>query len=350
MNARDYQNAFGKAPESFERCVAASLRRQMEENAMAKKRIPVLLVAILTLALLAGAAYAAVTASGGLQGFFTHFGYEIEVSGTTTPRETPLATARMDGYHVEITEALADGRWLYVAARVLPEDSDILFGDPRDVESLDARWKQAQAQGKRPAAAELQWSAARGETTDYIEVGDHYPLEDGSLACYGAGALTGEVGERIEVQAELYLEEYTGTGEADVQSQRVTIPFVVEVESPQAVASWSEGAYIEEAGITIERVTLTRTRITTHFEVEYRLDAALKTGEYAPEFHLVDATGEGLPRGATLTGEIIPEDELNFTVTGSLTLDEMPARVYAQAFDYGRDVAYEPVAIDLTVE
>ena len=128
MNQRDWQSAYGNAPEDFHLRLAETLDGLEEEKMKKRHKFSTLLIAAVIMALLAGGAVAA-----NQQGVFRLLTYRadpiVPLEGVEEMVVTDLGSTENDLAALNVEEAVFDGQNVLLQLRLIPKDGEhqVLF-------------------------------------------------------------------------------------------------------------------------------------------------------------------------------------------------------------------------------
>ena len=357
MNGQEYKNAFGKAPESFKSRVTFTLSRVEEERKMKKFSARLVLIAGILLILMAGVVYAASTEWKLLDFFSGMYGLTPGDGLQKTLDENNIQQSFDAGkYVVTLQEAIADGKYVYVTAGVHAKDGQPIILLPLDAAPDDpiALWagrtdggskedkeqrtflQKAKEEGKRLAAVNL-WYQCGAASND---LADFNLLPDGSVTfVLGGDLVTGE--KSLPVDLTLSIRELTAEGEyQEDQKDREIFRFDLPVTPPLAKKTiQGDGSKVPDTNASIDRVELMLTPLTMHYAIYYTIDPEIPSDAGAIDmnglwFKFVDETGREIRGGLSLSGSRDSWDDIHFTQTGSLMMEQMPDVITIQGYDY----------------
>lgn len=324
---QNYTNAFGHSPISFQTAVDKALAQTAREARAPRARLTLrtALVAALVLVLMLGVAYAAARHFGLLE----YFDQWDQITISDEARETlggdgsPLAALSLDGVDIVITAAAADVRGFYLAATFTPTQGDTLvydiYADPGLVT------------GDTPHTGRLlvpAFDAAIGEYS--ANSGDVVYPGDGSIVL----VLLGEheaAGETATIECTVAVDAFVvgqPLGGEDRAMEQLTLDVPV---LPVLETRVHQGPTpLEALGITIDRMTMTRTALTAYYHIELTDDLAGTRDMpwYALHFELTDEQGSPLPIGLSIGHVGFSEDDVHYVSEGTLSLAALPETIY----------------------
>ncbi len=359
MNGQEYKNAFGKAPESFKNRVAYTLTHMEEERKVKKFSLRLVLIAGIVLILMAGVVYAAST-EWRLFNFFSGMygrtpGDELQkaIEGNNIARsyETEKLT-------VDLTEAIADGKYMYLTAVIKPKPGQKLLLLPMDAMPDDsvAMWtgrpgvvskpedknrtflQLAKEEGKKLVAVNLWYQS--GDISN--DLADFIQLPDGGVSFVVGGTMVTDA-SKLPVSLIMTEQELTEEGEylADTQTKE-TFAFDLAVTPPitQKTVTGNQ-IKVQNAGASIDRVQLTLTPLTLHYEIYFtKVDGSVPAYENTLWFRFLGEDGVEIPGGLSLTGGLESKDDVHFVQTGSLLLQNMPYSICLQGYNQDTKEVY----------
>ena len=391
MKKRDFRTAFGKPDADFVSCVQYTLRRLREEEERPVKRKLRLSAAIAVAAclILATAAFAAVS-HWGLFDFLDQGGDSgalpeaAEIVATDPPQQGgagELASFRL-------RETVYDGEYVYMVVDATPADGILLLGPgllpPDAMRDLTKEDSDAMTIGEYAEANDLQMAivgistaaAAEEGAEDAITSFDWRLEADGTLvfmlsgdAPRGAGdalettllcsvtpLVSAPEGEGIIMQ---YFEEdgeepvskYIGYDVDEAHIQRSELAFALTAAGSAEAQAYDLGAAYPGCGVRVERVTFEPSPMALYYEIRFTItdEAAYAATEDGVQFEFLDANGERLPDGATMSGQTAAQADGSLVQSGSLSAQSDPSQVAAlRAFNCWTKERYE--SHELTLE
>ena len=390
MKKRDFRAAFGKPDADFVSCVQYTLRRLREEEERPVKRKLRLSAAIAVAAclILATAAFAAVS-HWGLFDFLDQGGDSgalpeaAEIVATDPPQEGgegELASFRL-------REAVYDGEYVYMVVDATPADGMLLLGPdmlPPDemrnmtrddsipmtigeyAEANDLQMAivgistAAAAEGAEDAIASFDWRLEADGTLVFMLSGDA-PRGAGdafetTLLCSVTPLVSAAEGEGIIMQ---YFEEdgeepvskYIGYGVDEAHIQRSELAFALTAAGSAEAQAYDLGAAYPGCGVRVERVTFEPSPMALYYEIRFTItdEAAYAATEDGVQFEFLDANGERLPDGATMSGQTAAQADGSLVQSGSLSAQSDLSQIAAlRAFNCWTKERYE--SHELTLE
>ena len=325
MKEREMKRAFGCAPDSFKEKVASSLQEAREDTPMKRSGMRIAIVAALLVVLLLGAAYAAVSQYGLVDFFGQWEGITLpEEAGEALSFDKPLATARIGEMDIRITQAVADGRALYVAAQFTSsrEGEVLLLGGGGVLQEWAELTEETQV-------IQTDLEVQSGDCVTYVS--DFRRQPDGSIVYFAVGELKTDA-ESVEVTCNLSYHDMEGWYDAVPGTEQTgTITFTLPVTRAIETREMYPNQPITGMGMTVDRVVLTRTPLTTYYrlEVSFAADAteeqlALGRDGNHIDFNFMDEEGKMVWTGTSPFQSMESEDDVHFVREGSLSLTTIP--------------------------
>lgn len=390
MKKRDFRSAFGKPDADFVSCVQYTLRRLREEEERPMKRKLRLSAAIAVAAclILATAAFAAVS-HWGLFDFLDQGGDSgalpeaAEIVATDPPQEGgagELASFRL-------RETVYDGEYVYMVVDATPADGILLLGPgllpPDAMRDLTKEDSDAMTIGEYAEANDLQMAivgistAAAAEGAEDAITSFDWRLEaDGTLvfmlsgdAPRGAGdafettllcsvtplvsAAEGEgiIMQYFEEDGEEPVSKYIGYDVDEAHIQRSELAFALSAAGSAEAQAYDLGAAYPGCGVRVERVTFEPSPMALYYEIRFTItdEAAYAATEDGVQFEFLDANGERLPDGATMSGQTAAQADGSLVQSGSLSAQSDLSQIAAlRAFNCWTKERYE--SHELTLE
>lgn len=390
MKKRDFRAAFGKPDADFVSCVQYTLRRLREEEERPVKRKLRLSAAIAVAAclILATAAFAAVS-HWGLFDFLDQRGDSgalpeaAEIVATDPPQEGgagELASFRL-------RETVYDGEYVYMVVDATPADGILLLGPgllpPDAMRDLTKEDSDAMTIGEYAEANDLQMAivgistAAAAEGAEDAITSFDWRLEaDGTLvfmlsgeAPQGAGdafettllcsvtplvsAAKGEgiIMQYFEEDGEEPVSKYIGYDVDEAHIQRSELAFALTAAGSAEAQAYDLGAAYPGCGVRVERVTFEPSPMALYYEIRFTItdEAAYAATEDGVQFEFLDANGERLPDGATMSGQTAAQADGSLVQSGSLSAQSDLSQIAAlRAFNCWTKERYE--SHELTLE
>ena len=391
MKKRDFRAAFGKPDADFVSCVQYTLRRLREEEERPVKRKLRLSAAIAVAACLivATAAFAAAS-HWGLFDFLDQgrgsgaLPEAAEIVATDPPQEGgagELASFRL-------RETVYDGEYVYMVVDATPADGILLLGPgllpPDAMRDLTKEDSDAMTIGEYAEANDLQMAivgistaaAAEEGAEDAITSFDWRLEADGTLvfmlsgdAPRGAGdalettllcsvtplvpAPEGEgiIMQYFEEDGEEPVSKYIGYDVDEAHIQRSELAFALSAAGPAEAQAYDLGAAYPGCGVRVERVTFEPSPMALYYEIRFTItdEAAYAATEDGVQFEFLDANGERLPDGATMSGQTAAQADGSLVQSGSLSAQSDPSQIAAlRAFNCWTKERYE--SHELTLE
>ena len=390
MKKRDFRTAFGKPDADFVSCVQYTLRRLREEEERPMKRKLRLSAAIAVAAclILATAAFAAAS-HWGLFDFLDQgagsgtLPEAAEIVATDPPQEGgegELASFRL-------RETVYDGEYVYMVVDATPADGMLLLGPdmlpPDAMRDLTKEDSDAMTIGEYAEANDLQMAivgistAAAAEGAEDAITSFDWRLEaDGTLVFMLSGEAPQGMGDAFETTllcsvtplvsaAEgegiimQYFEEdgeepvskYIGYDVDEAHIQRSELAFALTAAGPAEAQAYDLGAAYPGCGVRVERVTFEPSPMALYYEIRFTItdEAAYAATEDGVQFEFLDANGERLPDGATMSGQTAAQADGSLVQSGSLSAQSDPSQIAAlRAFNCWTKERYE--SHELTLE
>ena len=390
MKKRDLRAAFGKPDADFVSCVQYTLRRLREEEERPVKRKLRLSAAIAVAACLivATAAFAAAS-HWGLFDFLD----QGRDSGTLPEAAEIVATdPPQEGGEGELAsfklrEAVYDGEYVYMVVDATPADGILLLGPdmlpPDAMRDLTKEDSDALTIGEYAEANNLQMAivgistAAAAEGAEDIVTSMDWRLEaDGTLVFMLSGDAPQGMGDALETTllcsvtplvpaAEgegiimQYFEEdgeepvskYIGYDVDEAHIQRSELAFALTAAGPAEAQAYDLDAAYPGCGVRVERVTFEPSPMALYYEIRFTItdEAAYAATEDGMQFEFLDANGERLPDGATMSGQTAAQADGSLVQSGSLSAQSDLSQIAAlRAFNCWTKERYE--SHELTLE
>lgn len=390
MKKRDFRAAFGKPDAGFVSCVQYTLRRlrEEEERPMKRKLRLSAVIAVAACLILATAAFAAVS-HWGLFDFLDQGGDSgalpeaAEIVATDPPQEGgagELASFRL-------RETVYDGEYVYMVVDATPADGILLLGPglltPDAMRDLTKEDSDAMTIGEYAEANDLQMAivgistAAAAEGAEDAITSFDWRLEaDGTLvfmlsgeAPRGAGdafettllcsvtplvsAAEGEgiIMQYFEEDGEEPVSKYIGYDVDEAHIQRSELAFALTAAGSAEAQAYDLGAAYPGCGVRVERVTFEPSPMALYYEIRFTItdEAAYAATEDGVQFEFLDANGERLPDGATMSGQTAAQADGSLVQSGSLSAQSDPSQIAAlRAFNCWTKERYE--SHELTLE
>ena len=390
MKKRDFRAAFGKPDADFVSCVQYTLRRLREEEERPVKRKLRLSAAIAVAACLivATAAFAAAS-HWGLFDFLDQgrdsgtLPEAAEIVATDPPQEGgegELASFRL-------REAVYDGEYVYMVVDATPADGMLLLGPdmlpPDEMRNMTRDDSIPMTIGEYAEANDLQMAivgistAAAAEGAEDIVTSMDWHLEaDGTLVFMLSGEAPQGMGDAFETTllcsvtplvsaAEgegiimQYFEEdgeepvskYIGYDVDEAHIQRSELAFALSAAGPAEAQAYDLDAAYPGCGVRVERVTFEPSPMALYYEIRFAItdEAAYAATEDGVQFEFLDANGERLPDGATMSGQTAAQADGSLVQSGSLSAQSDLSQIAAlRAFNCWTKERYE--SHELTLE
>ena len=334
MNQRDWQNAYGNAPEDFHLRLVETLDG-LEEKKMKKryKFSTVLIAAVIMALLLAGGAVAA--SQLGVFHLLTHSAAPIvPLEGAEKMVVTELGSTENDLVSVTVEEAVFDGQVALAQLRLQSKDPDhyVLFDAfmqdaPEDVyitenEQVGENEYEFRVIGRRDGKQCISYSilGMSADESFMMDTADVKEQEDGSLIYWMQGNVNGALDADtldFEIRAAITLD-----------GERISLdPIAIQIPK----AGEMRHAKLIPVSEPLERVEIVNGEISFT-----RLEGQITVGylyEQLPEelmgitFHFYDAEGNAINTG---NGEAWDADGLNYWRIEIQSFDELPDRIWIE--------------------
>ena len=390
MKKQDFRAAFGKPDADFVSRVQYTLRRLREEEERPVKRKLRLSVAIAVAACLivATAAFAAAS-HWGLFDFLNQgagsgtLSEAAEIVATDPPQEGgegELASFRL-------REAVYDGEYVYMVVDATPADGMLLLGPdmlpPDEMRNMTRDDSIPMTIGEYAEANDLQMAivgistAAAAEGAEDIVTSMDWHLEaDGTLVFMLSGEAPQGMGDAFETTllcsvtplvpaakgegiTMQYFEEdgeepvskYIGYAVDEAHIQRSELAFALTAAGPAEAQAYDLDAAYPGCGVRVERVTFEPSPMALYYEIRFTItdEAAYAATEDGVQFEFLDANGERLPDGATMSGQTAAQADGSLVQSGSLSAQSDPSQIAAlRAFNCWTKERYE--SHELTLE
>ena len=389
MKKQDFRTAFGKPDADFVSCVQNTLHRLREEERPMKRKLSLsAAIAVAACLILATAAFAAVSHWGLFD--FLNQGRDsgalpeaAEIVATDPPQQGgagKLASFRL-------REAVYDGEYVYMVVDATPADGILLLGPgllpPDAMRDLTKEDSDAMTIGEYAGENDLQMAivgistAAAAEGAEDAITSFDWRLEaDGTLVfmlsgeapqgmgdafettllCSVTPLVSAAEGEGITMQ---YFEEdgeepvskYIGYAVDESHIQRSELAFALSAAGPAEAQAYDLDAAYPGCGVRVERVTFEPSPMALYYEIRFTItdEAAYAATEDGVQFEFLDANGERLPDGATMSGQTAAQADGSLVQSGSLSAQSDPSQIAAlRAFNCWTKERYE--SHELTLE
>ena len=364
MKDASYQNAFGKAPDSFKRCVTSALSHMEEEKSMKKFSVRLIVIAAILLILMAGVVYAAST-EWEILNFVSGWYHKTPVAnlqkaiGENDIRQTYQA----GDFEVTVDEAIADGKFVYVNANVhMKDDEDVIFlpmhlspykaisqtvgrhfyimrssnyhplegeiQEPEMMVSEDAPVSQdnrslrnaADEDEERLISATL-WVERDGKNN---KITSFTVLPDGSISFVLASEV--HTDEKaldlvLHFEAEDVSPKNLKRTKLISYSAPLTLPVSTVMETKQADVA---GKALQGTDIKLERLDFYLTPLALHYELQFISAKDFKSVKSYFVFHFFNESDKMIMPGTTINTYTKRLDDTHFEQIGSLALDKIP--------------------------
>ena len=388
MKKRDFRTAFGKPDADFVSCVQNTLHRLREEERPMKRKLSLSAAIAVAACLIVATAALAAASHWGLFDFLNQgagsgtLPEAAEIVATDPPQEGgagKLASFRL-------REAVYDGEYVYMVVDATPADGILLLGPgllpPDAMRDLTKEDSDAMTIGEYAGENDLQMAivgistAAAAEGAEDAITSFDWRLEaDGTLvfmlsgeAPQGAGdafettllcsvtpLVPAAKGEGITMQ---YFEEdgeepvskYIGYAVDEAHIQRSELAFALSAAGPAEAQAYDLDAAYPGCGVRVERVTFEPSPMALYYEIRFTItdEAAYAATEDGVQFEFLDANGERLPDGATMSGQTAAQADGSLVQSGSLSAQSDPSQIAAlRAFNCWTKERYESREVTL---
>ena len=389
MKKRDFRTAFGKPDADFVSCVQNTLHRLREEERPMKRKLSLSAAIAVAACLIVATAALAAASHWGLFDFLNQgagsgtLPEAAEIVATDPPQEGgegELASFRL-------REAVYDGEYVYMVVDATPADGLLLLGPgllPLDAmrnltkEDSDAMTigeyagendlqmaivgisTAAAAEGAEDAITSFDWRLEADGTLVFMlsgeapqGMGDAFET---TLLCSVTPLVPAAKGEGITMQ---YFEEdgeepvskYIGYDVDEAHIQRSELAFALTAAGPAEAQAYDLDAAYPGCGVRVERVTFEPSPMALYYEIRFTItdEAAYAATEDGVQFEFLDANGERLPDGATMSGQTAAQADGSLVQSGSLSAQSDPSQIAAlRAFNCWTKERYE--SHELTLE
>lgn len=358
MNTRDWKGAFGPTPESFKQKVSFALKDAKEGKPVKKIRAATVVALALAVILLAAVAYAAAAKWG----LFSFLEYRYNLTMPPEAKDALQTNLPQTGGEeaeviFKVREALYDGTQLHVIIEARPKENEkiLLLGFDQIPEDLisnagplyegDSRTfaQVAAEEGKRLVLVNL-YVQQNGVHLDGSA--DCLLEEDGTLAVHLSSSLNAE-GASIPLVCGYTVLAWQDDGKEPSGDQMVRgkFSFDLPASNERTQQAFSGPVVIENTGVAVERVILTKTAAGLYAELTFSIlpDASEAEKTLARDglwFEYLDENGVRIESGTSDSGSIegllLPDgtrSDTTFVQTESLNLWELPDSVTIRAYD-----------------
>ena len=354
----DWQKAFGRPTAAFDARVRQTLNHLEEEKPMKRIALRAVILAAALLLILTGVVYAAV--SGWKIGdYFNHrYGDTANVPKDFSSGFDYDYTQELDGLTFHIRDAYVDGDILNAIVEIGRSDGQpslILTGDCMEDDPIGSLYIDSDSDD--PASLILIKDYAREKglplyraASDFAQQGtpdgggDYWMEGDRLLACFvtqsGVQVENGQAAFewKVSVRAE--------DGTLHQASMTVTLP-VEEQKTWEVPVAWR----VDGLPVILDTMTLREGRMGLYVDFTWHIDEKLgdeetvrrlQQGDINLWFRLIDpASGETLPGGATIGGEVNSKDDVHFIQTGdSVSAELRTDTLTIQAYDAWEKTRY----------
>lgn len=362
----DWKNAFGSAPDTFQKSVRIALGRLEEREVMKhttikhSKRRAVLIAACILL--LATTAYAAAVRFG-VATFFERRGKELPDNAagmveTAVPQKTPdnalvAFSVREAVYTAEHFYVVLEARptnpdkYLLLCMDTMPDDSAGNMG----IKGTDATLKELAAQQGKQL---LHVGAG-------IYLGEHFVMDtadfltetDGTVVMMLSGTGAGDPGtQQFICKTSVIPYDAEGKRLFD-EEQENSFPFTLQAPAftNSAVYRQQQPTVVEGTGVTVERVEWKATALEIYAELYFKIDPSATEEQKALAndrlwFEYLDENGNRLADGVTGVGDIELIGDGEFVQKNSLAaMDTLPASITVRAFDFMEETYFGSVTL-----
>ncbi len=378
MREANYQNAFGKAPDSFKNRVTSALVHKEEEK-MKRFSIGLIVIAAILLVLMAGVVYAASTEWKLLDWF--------DATNVITPSEKAIAvingsrvdeTYEVGDYLVTLEEAVADGRLAYIGANVRMKSGEKVYFLPTSIYSgmsLDQlvghHFDYSTTLPNEPLAYEAAFVQEFGQPDTFGDnrsirqaalederrminvhlwftyqnkpnaITTFTVLPDGSVT-FLMGANTFTEDKTVAVDLILVAREVDENGKYTGDTEPKHIPISLPVLPVQETRVFDAiHAKVEGTDVTVNRIEFNLTPLTLHFSIFCDLEENAQSEKIRNIlFTFRNEQNERIYPGLGFWANIgrFP-DKRHLIMTGTLLLDQIPDSFYLKARPTSSDIS-----------
>lgn len=363
----EWKNAFGAAPDTFQKGVRIALGRIQERETMQhitikrSRRRAVLIAACILL--LATTAYAAAVHFG-VASFFARRGKQLPDNAagmvqTAVPQKTPdnaLVT-------FSVREAVYSAEQFYVVLEARPTKADDFLllcmdampDDPAGnmgIPDTDATLKELAAQQGKTL---LHVGAGIFLGEEYVmNTADYLTEADGTVVMMLSGTGAGNAGKQ-QFTCKTSVIPYDAQAKMIMDAEKKdSFPFTLEAPAFNEPVLYREQqpTVVEGAGVTIERVEWKQTALEIYAELYFKIDpsATAEQRELASNtlwFEYLDANGNRLADGLTGVGRIEQTEDGGFVQKNALAaMETLPASITVRAYDFAEKARFGSVTLE----
>ena len=386
MKDTNYQNAFGKAPDSFKNRVASTLVHMEEEKKVKKFSIRLIAIAAILLILMAGAVYAATT-EWGILNFVSGWYHKAPVANLQKAIvDHDIKHSYQAGeFELTVEEAIADGKFVYLSANIrMKDDAGVIFlpmhlspykavsqivgrhfyiigsskyypqgeefQEPETMLSEDEPVSQdnrslrnaAAEDGKQLISAALwvEWKEKSNGITSFTV------LPDGSVSfVLGSEAQTDE--NSLDITLHFYAQDVSPKNLKKTKLISYSVPLTVPVSTVMETMQVDvTGKTLKGTDIELERLDFYLTPLTLHYELQFT--SAKDYKELKPFiFHFFNENEKMIMPGSTINIYTKRLDDTHFVQIGSLALDKIPHQFSLKGRDVKRRVWIGNIPLEL---
>ena len=387
MKDVSYENAFGKAPDSFKNRVASALVHMEEEQKMKRFTVRMIVIAAIVLILMAGVVYAAST-EWKILNFATGWYHKAPVTNLQKAiiENDVRQTFQAGDYEVTVEEAIADGRFMYISANVriksgsgayfLPmrmtpyktvgetmgrhfyimrpsiqypleqgfQEPNTMFTEDAPVsEDSRALWKAAEEDGKRLLSATLwvSWEGRNNEITSFTV------LPDGSVS-FVLGSEIHSDAKVLNATLQFVAEEVSPQNLKKTERVSHTLPLEVPVSSAMETRQADvAGITLEGTDITFERLEFYLTPLTLHYELQFTSAADFKKSKSYLVFLFFNEKDKMIMPGMTIRIYTKKLGENKYVQIGSLSLDRIPETLFLKGHEAAKSTWIDNIPLKI---
>ncbi|NLG25103.1 MAG: hypothetical protein GX558_07080 [Clostridiales bacterium] len=364
---QDPERAFGAADRAFVERVRRTINQlQQEEIKPMKKKLSLGLAAALAACVMMVAVAMAAANAWGIRDLLTRHGGEVLPAAQDIVTRPEGVSASTGHAAFTVRESSFDGRTIFLAVAARPIDADALPlgsdtypGDP--ISDLGPLFEgqtgtvaeYAAKNGKKLLHTNVGLRPDKADDADFTGWSIDFLLEeDGTLVYLISAPYAGDKAE-LSMDIACVSAPFDGDGYPADAIQRVSIPYQFKAAQAMDVARGAPNAEYPQAGVRVDRVTLTATPMAIYTRVEYTVidQAAFEATGDGLWFEFVDEAGERLPGGAADSGEVREIGGGAYLQTGSLrAAEQLPAAIGLRACNASDKARYETRTIELTAD
>ena len=359
-----WENAFGAAPETFEKSVRSALNRVKASDAaghapVRRPKLRALLIAACIL-LFATTAYAAAEHFGVLA-FFQKSGKQVpKEAQSLVETNIPQKTVDTEFVKFSVREAVYSAGQFYVVVEARPADAkkylllgtDVRPDDPVGNEGITDTGTFREL-AKRDGKRMLNVNASIRQNGTPVDGSMDYVLEaDGTFVMMLSGKVEGAGPQTLECVT--IVAPYDEKGElVTAGMQRASFPFTLTSAPAGDTAAYTQEkpVVVKDTGVVVENVRLTQSKLEILAELTFFIDASATKEEKARAadglwFEYIDENGKGLADGLAGSGSIESLGGVRFVQKTSLAaMDGLPDTITDRAYDCWDNTRYGTAAL-----